>query len=81
LSVPLGDSRRSPRWAPPTTGSPRAGLDRLAVELYELRCDLALADVSERMFTAAQQDRMRQRIAELKPLVGDHLDRLLATED
>jgi hypothetical protein len=60
----------------------QAGLDRLADELYDLRCALDLADRGEPPFyTAEQRAKMRRRVAELEPLVGDHLTQLLAEED
>ena len=59
----------------------RAGREKLADELYDLRCELGLIEHGERMFTEAQVEQMRRRIAELEPLVGDDLDRLLAAED
>lgn len=59
----------------------RAGLDRLSDELYDLRCELALADIGERVLTDAQRERKRRRVAELEPLVGGHLDQLLRAEE
>ena len=59
----------------------RAGRVALADELYELRCDLLLADYGERAFTSERRAWMHRRIAELEPLVGETLDTLLAEDD
>lgn len=55
----------------------QVGLDALAEELYELRCDLHLAAMGERMYADPQAEAMRRRVAELEPMVGQHLDRML----
>jgi hypothetical protein len=59
----------------------RAGRVALADELYDLRCELALAELGERSYTGEQHERMRRRAAELEPLIGGALDALLAAED
>lgn len=67
------------RW-PPTRRrrcSPPAG-DRLADELYDLRCDLANPDL---MLTVEQAAAMQDRVDALGPLVGEHLQQMLAAED
>jgi hypothetical protein len=60
----------------------RAGREKLADELYDLRCAVASADYGEPPFvTPEQHARTRARIAELEPVVGAQLDRMLAAED
>jgi hypothetical protein len=60
----------------------QAGREKLADELYDLRCALASADYGEPPFmTTEQRARIRARVAHLEPIVGDELDRLLAAED
>jgi hypothetical protein len=58
----------------------QAGRAALADELYNLRCELALAELRERYYTAAQQDEMRERVAVLEPIVGKELNESLASE-
>lgn len=55
----------------------RAGLDTLAAELYELRCEVALAVIGEHMYTVEQVEAMRRRVAELEPLVDERLRQML----
>jgi hypothetical protein len=59
----------------------RAGRVALADELYDLRCELALAELGDHALTVEQDKRMRRRAAELEPLVGEELNRLLAAEN
>lgn len=58
-----------------------AGLDALAIELYELQCDLSLCAAGELMLTVERAAHMRERIAELEPLVGEHLHTMLREDD
>lgn len=59
----------------------RAGRRQLADELYDVRCELLLAEHGERLCRSEQLDELRRRAAELEPLVGADLDALLASDD
>lgn len=80
-------SRRSrlctvaPMASQPTSEIERAGRLALADELYDLRCELALAELGERAYQPAQLAQMRERAATLEALVGAELNALLAAED
>lgn len=58
-----------------------AGRRQLASELYDLRCEIALAEHGERFYRRGRLDEMHRRVVELEPLVGADLDALLASED
>lgn len=60
----------------------QAGREKLADELYDLRCALAAAACGEPPFrTREQLARTWARVAQLEPVVGAELDALLAAED
>jgi hypothetical protein len=58
-----------------------AGLHQLADELYDLRCEIDLANYGERGDTATRLSEMRTRVRELEPVVGEYLEWLLQQED
>jgi hypothetical protein len=49
--------------------------------MYDLRCELSLAERGERGSRPDQLEQMRRRAAELEQLVGADLSAMLASED